>query len=69
MITINQETDETYTLQGLDEADVMTLFMMAESCRRRVKATEQLSEEAGNLTGLIADFYQANMGHKPIYVP
>jgi hypothetical protein len=69
MIIIRQETDGTFSLEGLDEADLMTLFIMSETCRRRVVATVPLSEEAGNLSGLIQDYYKNQKGHAVISLP
>lgn len=69
MITIKQEKDETVTIEGLNESDLLTLYMISQTCFWQVKVKKELVEEAYNLGRLIEDFYHKKNGSKLKYLP
>lgn len=69
MIEIKQESDGTCTIEGLSEADLMTLYMITQACHFRTKPKVELANEAYNLGLLIEDFYHKQNGKKIQYLP
>lgn len=57
MITIVTETDGTFTMSGITKADMLTLYMIAQTVYQEKKPQPQLSMEAFRLGELIEDFY------------
>lgn len=58
MIEIKKENDGTTTITGIDEAELMTMFMFADSCRRQIPATPPLAEEAGKFMDLVKEYWR-----------
>lgn len=69
MIAIKKETNGTFTIEGMTEADLLTLYMISQTCFWQKKATPEVSEEAFNLSVLLEDFYKTQRGKKIKYSP
>jgi hypothetical protein len=62
MISIKQQSDETVTIEGLTESDLMTLYMITHACHLRIIPKITLANEAFNFGHLIWDFYHKQNG-------
>ena len=69
MFTIRKETDESYTIEGMSESELLTLYMISITAFWQKKATVQLSVEAFNLVERIEEFYKSENNQKIRYLP
>jgi hypothetical protein len=60
MINIEKVNDKEYQINGLTEEDLLMLYAISQTCRRRIPATEAVASDADNLSKHLEEFIKTN---------
>ena len=60
MLKIEKINEKEYQITGLTEEDLLMLYAISQTCRRRIPATEAVAADADNLSRHLEEFIKTN---------